>query len=165
VGSEHLRAVQAESVAVRRRDGLEIGRGGARFRLAHAERNHFPSREQIRQISPPLLRAGIFGKCSQRPKISGLDHVGAARTNRRDLLDRDHRVHQSAALPAVRFRQGDAEQPLLGHQPGDVPRKCRRVRALQCAGRKVAFCEAAHGIPEGLLLGGQFEIHRRISRL
>jgi len=31
--------------------------------------------------------------------------------------------------------------------------------------RKVALCEAAHGIPEGLLLGGQFEIHRRISRL
>ena len=52
---------------------------------------------------------------------------------------------------------GDAEQALLRHQPGDVPRITGRMRALERAGGEMLLGEAAHRIAKLLLLGRQTE--------
>jgi hypothetical protein len=49
------------------------------------------------------------------------------------LLDRQHRVHQRAALAAIVFGEGDAQQPLLGEQRRRVPRVVGRMRPGQRA--------------------------------
>ena len=61
--------------------------------------------QQVGQEARLLLRAGVFGEGADRAEIAGLHDVGAARADERDLLDRDHRIHQRAALAAVLLRE------------------------------------------------------------
>src|SRR5262249_7213167 len=91
--------------------------------------------------------------------IAELHDIGAARTDGRDLLDGDHRVHQRAALPAVGFRKGDAHQPLRAYQFRDVERIARIMRALERVLFEMGEREAAHRICAGLLLFGEVELH------
>ena len=98
-----------------------------------------------------------------RAEVPGLHHVGAARADLRHGLDRDHRVHEGAALAAVLLGNRDAEQALPGHQPGDIPRVSGVACARECTRAQVAFGEAAHPVAEGLLLGSQLEVHCAIA--
>ena len=104
-----------------------------------------------RQVGQParlLLRRAVFGEGADRAEIAELHHVGAARADRGDLLDGDHRVHQRAALAAVGLRDGDAHQPLRAHQLRDVEREARIVRALERIRCEMGEREAAHRVGE-----------------
>jgi hypothetical protein len=118
---ENLRAVDAVTVAIWRGAGLEVGDRRAGVGLGHAHGNNRFSGEQAAQEFF-LLRGGpIFGQHPDRAEVAGLDHISAARAHRGDGLDRQHGVHQIAALPAIGLADGDAEQALLRHQLGDIP--------------------------------------------
>src|SRR5258708_37200435 len=107
-----------------------------------------------------LLRGGsVLGEHPDRSDVSSLDDVGAARTDGGDRLDREHRIEQRPALPAVLLSDRDAEQALLGHQVRHVPWIAARMRALVCAGGEVLPGKTAHRIAELLLLWLQPEIH------
>ncbi len=162
VGREDFGAIDPEALAVRGRRCFQIGGCGSGFGLRHAQRDHLLACEELREIALLLLGTRIFGKGAERPEIAGLHRIGAAWAHERDLLDRDHGIHQRTALPAIGLRHGDPEQPLLGQHPGRVPWKARSVRPLQRVGREIALSKAAHCIAEGFLLGCKLEIHRAL---
>ena len=101
VGRKHLGA--RHPVAALYLDGAraQLGDGGAGIGLAHAQGNDLVARQQRAQVFLFETRAGVFGKGAYRPKVAGLNHVGAFRAMQRYLLDGDHRVHQAAALTAI----------------------------------------------------------------
>ena len=120
VGGEDLRTVDAEAVAVRRGGGLQVGDGGTGLGLAHADRDGRLAADQRGEIARLLIVGGVFDEGADRPEIAGLDDVGGARADGGDRLDGDDGVHERAAHAAVLLLEGDAEQPLLRHQLGDV---------------------------------------------
>src|SRR3954468_12525860 len=102
----------------------------------------------------------ILTQHADRPEISSLHYVRAARADARHALDREHRVEQRSALPAVRLGKRDAEQALLRHEARDVPRILRRMRPLARTGRKMLVGEAAHRAAELVLLARKPKVHR-----
>ncbi len=162
-GREHLGAVDDCLAAVDPHGGRKIGRRRARFRLGHAEAHHRAAFEQRRQVFRLERRRGVFGKGADRAEAAGLHDVGAARTGCGDLLDRDHRVHQRAALAAVSLGERDSEQTLPAHQSGDVEGKPRIVGACKRVLLEAGHCEFAHGVGEEFLLVGEVEIHGGLS--
>ena len=159
-GREHLGAVDDVVRAVRLGAGLEIGHGRAGVRLAHAEADHGVAGEAFGQPLLLLILGAVFGEGADRAEIAELHHVGAARADRGDLLDGDHRVHQRAALAAVGLGDGDAHQALRGssawpRRTGNRGSCARFERVL----RQMRLREAAHGFGEQLLLFGEVEVH------
>src|SRR5439155_4819164 len=159
VRGENLRSIDAIAGTFPYRTCLQVRYRRARFGLGHADRDHALAREQLLQEFLLLRERAVLRQHADRPEIAGLHHVGAARAGRGNGLDRDHRVHQRAALAAVGFGVGDAEQALRCHQPGDVPGIAVRMRARVGAGGQVLLGKAAHCIAELLLLGRVPEIH------
>ena len=134
--------------AVRPRAGFQIGHGGAGVGLGHAEAHHHAAGQELAEPALLLRRRAVLREDADRPEIAELHHIGAARAHGGDLLDGDHRIHQSAALPAVAFRQRDAHQALPGHELRHVVRKARFVGALERAGGEMLAREPAHGFGE-----------------
>ena len=130
-GREHLGAVEDVVRAIGLRCGLEVGHCRAGVGLAHAEADHHAACEAFGQPLLLLIIGAVFRKRSDRPEIAELHHIGAARADRRDLLDRDHRIHQRAALAAVGLRDGDAHQALFAHLLRHREREARVVGAGQ----------------------------------
>src|SRR5882672_7036007 len=159
VRGENLRSIDAIAGTLLYRGRFQVRYRRARFGLGHADRDHALAREQLLQEFLLLRWRAVFRQHADRPEVAGLYHVGAARADRGDGLDRDHGVHQRAALAAVGFGNGDAEQALRRHEPGDVPGIAARVRSLVRAGGQVLPGKAAHRVAELVLLGRESEIH------
>ena len=115
------------------------------------------------QVGQPALSsaAGVPYSAKVRigPKLPNCTTSALRGQTARDLLDGDHRVHQRAAQAAVGLRDGDAHQPLLAHQLGDVERKARIVRALERVLRQMRQRERRTDVGEQLLLFGEVEVH------
>ena len=159
-GREQLGAVEHVVRAVGPGAGREIGHGGAGLRLAHAEAHDGAAGQQVGQPLLLLRRARVFGEGADRAEIAELQHVGAARADGGDLLDRDHGVHQGAALPAVLGRDRDAHQALPAHQLRHLERKARIVGAGERVLGEMRLREAAHRLGKEFLLLGEVEVHR-----
>ncbi|MPM84490.1 hypothetical protein SDC9_131562 [bioreactor metagenome] len=159
VGGEHLAAVDDVVVAVLSRTGLQLGHGGTCVRLGHPQRDEFFSTQQIGQKTLLLLGRCVLHKRADRAEVARLHDVRALGAMQRHLLDRQHRVHQRAALAAVFFREGDAQQALLGQQLGGLPRIVRRMRTLQRAGCQLVLGKTRHAVCKFLMFLRESEIH------
>jgi len=159
VGLEYLDAVDAVAIAVGRRRRGEIGDRAARFGLGHADGDHRFAAKNLAEITVFLVSAAIFGEHAHRAEVAGLNHIRAARTGFGHRFNRQNRIHQRAALPAIGLGKSNAHQALFGHQLRHVPRVLGLVRAGECAGFQMLLRKAADGIAELLLFGGKFEVH------
>jgi len=160
---EDLGAGDAVAVAVGCRRRAQFGGRGARFGLGHGDGDERLAGEEIGEVARFLFGARVFGEGADGGEITGLHDIGAARTDTCDGLDRQHRVHQCAALSAIGLGDGNAEKSLIGHQLCNVPRIAGRAGAGERALGQMAAGEAGDRVTEGALLFAQVEIHGRTS--
>src|SRR5690606_38115459 len=98
VRREDLAAIDDDLVAAALGGRAQLRHRGAGLRLSHAQRDHASAAQQVRQVALLLLGRRVLDEGPDRAEITGLYDVGAARAYRRDLLDRQDRMHQGPAL-------------------------------------------------------------------
>src|SRR3954471_8122188 len=93
-----------------------------------------------------LLGGAVLCQPTERPKISGLHDVRTTGTDGGYRFNRENRIEERAALPAVLLGDGDTQKPLLRHQLRHIPRVTARMRALERAGGEMLLGEAPYGV-------------------
>src|SRR3546814_17668378 len=83
---------------------------------------------KLRCLMSTLNTCVFFLMIRRPPRSTRTDTLFPYTTLFRSLLDREYRVHQRAALPAIRFGQRDAKQARRRHLPGNVAGKFLRMR-------------------------------------
>src|SRR5690606_2287439 len=163
VRREDLAAIDDDLVAADLGGRAQLRHRGAGLRLSHAQRDHASAAQRVRQVALLLLGRRVLDEGPDRAEITGLYDVGAARAYRRDLLDRQDRMHQGPALAAVLDGKRDAEEPLLRDHSRRLPGIFGRMRPLHGALGQLVPGETGYRVRERLVVFAELEVHLRAS--
>jgi hypothetical protein len=166
-GGPHLLAVDHVVLAVLDRAGLERCQVRARVGLRVALAPDLLAGEHLGRVAL-LLLLGAVGVDGGAGHADGENVEDGRRLGQGHLLLKDHLLHEREAAAAGLLGPGQADEAGLVHLALPLPEKVvglfagnvrRGLHLARPVLREILRQPRAHLVPEGLLLGGQREVH------